>query len=219
MRGISVRVTSQWFDPPTSKSRSRLLRYLARHGIEVIEAARAALGSDAAANLPETRSVRPSRGRFKGNAIGNAQNLLVRNILSSLGAESFGEKHWRQVIDAFGRCCAYCGQEGALLMDHVVPINKQSLGEHRLGNLVPSCKACNADKGDKDFRAFLSTRPERIAAIEAHMDRHAYVPLGENAQIRQIIELAHKEVAQVAARYIDIINTLLPGQRQTTRDD
>ena len=109
VRGVSVRVTSQWFDPPTSKSRSRLLRYLARHDIEVIEAARAAPGSDTAANISETRPVRPSRGRFKGNAIGSAQNLLVRNILSNLGAEGFGEKHWQQVIDAFGRRCAYCG--------------------------------------------------------------------------------------------------------------
>ena len=165
------------------------------------------------------RTVRASRGRFKGNAIGNAQNLLVRNILSNFGDESFGPEQWQQVIDVFGRRCAYCGQDGELLMDHVVPINKQSLGEHRLGNLVPSCKPCNANKGDKDFRTFLSNHPDRVAQIEAHMERHNYVPISENEQIRQIIELAHKEVAQVAGRYIDIINTLMAGQRRAGGED
>jgi 5-methylcytosine-specific restriction endonuclease McrA len=218
VRGISVRVTSQWYDPPTSKSRSSLVRYLERHGIEVIEAARAVPSAEIVDNIPVERAARTSRGRFKGNAIGNAQNLLVRNILSNFGEESFGPEHWQQVIDAFGRRCAYCGQEGELLMDHVVPINKQSLCEHRLGNLVPSCKACNASKGDKDFRAFLSMYPERIAMIGAHMERHNYVPISENEQIRQIIALAHKEVAQVAARYIDIINTLMAGQRRNEGD-
>jgi 5-methylcytosine-specific restriction endonuclease McrA len=218
VRGISVRVTSQWFDPPTSKSRSSLVQYLERHGIEVIEVARAVPGTENAEKLPVERIARASRGRFKGNAIGNAQNLLVRNILSNVGEESFGPENWQQVIVTFDRRCAYCRQEGELLMDHVVPINKQSLGEHRLGNLVPSCKACNADKGDKDFRTFLSTHPERIAQIEAHMGRHNYVPISENDQIRQIIEIAHKEVAQVAGRYIDIINTLIAGQRREDSD-
>jgi 5-methylcytosine-specific restriction endonuclease McrA len=218
VRGASVRVTSQWFDPPTSKSRLSLIKYLERRGIEVIEAARNVPDPTDAENPLVERIARASRGRFKGNAIGNAQNLLVRNILSNVGEESFGPAHWQGVIDAFGGRCAYCGQEGELLMDHVVPINKQSLGEHRLGNLVPSCRTCNANKGDKDFRAFLSPYPDRIAQIEAHMDRHAYVPIGENEQIRQIIEIAHGEVAQVAGRYINIINTLVAGQRREESD-
>ncbi len=51
------------------------------------------------------------------------------------------------------------------------------------------------------------------------MERHNYVPISENEQIRQIIELAHKEVAQVAGRYIDIINTLMAGQRRAGGED
>lgn len=218
VRGVSVRVTSQWFDPPTSKSRPCLVQYLERIGIAVLDSARTLPeGSDAAS--PDAEQLRkPSRGRFKGNAIGNAQNLLVRNILSNLGDEGFAQTHWQQTIEDFGGLCAYCGQEGDLVMDHVVPINKQSLGEHRLGNLVPSCKSCNAAKADKDFRAFLSTQPERLAVIETHMDRHNYMPIGENTQIRQIIDLAHKEVAQVAGRYIEILNTLTPGRGDEVSD-
>ncbi|MCA3554186.1 HNH endonuclease signature motif containing protein [Aestuariivirga sp.] len=141
--GISVRVISQWYDPPISKSRPSLVQYQERCGIEMIDAARVVAGAESAEDMPVERAPRAARSRFKGNAIGNAQNPLVRNILSNLGMESFGQNHWLQVIDAFGGCCAYCGQEGDVVMDHVVPINKQSLGEHRLGNIVPCCRACN----------------------------------------------------------------------------
>ena len=55
VRGRTVRVTSQWFDPPTSKSRSSLVRYLERQGIDVIEAARAAPGGASS----DTMSVDP----------------------------------------------------------------------------------------------------------------------------------------------------------------
>jgi hypothetical protein len=35
-----------------------------------------------------------------------------------------------------------------------------------------------------------------------------YVPMGDNKQVKMILELAHKEVAAVAERYITIINSL-----------
>lgn len=219
VRGVSVRVTSQWVEPPTSKSRPRLIQYLQRLGIDLIDAARHDSGAVSAVEPPVDRNQRLPRGRFKGNAIGNAQNLLVRNILSNLGSEAFSESDWHRVIESFEKRCAYCGEEGELLMDHVVPINKQALGEHRLGNLVPSCKSCNSNKGDKNFDEFLASHPDRIAVIEAHMERNNYIPISDNAQIRQIIDLAHKEVSQVASRYVEIINTLLTGQKQGVSDD
>jgi 5-methylcytosine-specific restriction endonuclease McrA len=215
VRGKTVRVTNDWYD----RCRPSVIRYLLRHDIEVIDADGEMPGSESITAPPVERPLRAARGRFKDYPIGNAQNLLIRNVLSNLGDESFGEEDWQQVIDAFGRRCAYCRLEGDLQREHVVPINKQSLGEHRLGNLVPSCKPCNASKGDKDFRAFLANYPDRIAQIEAHMERHDYVPISENEQIRQIIELAYKEVAQVAGRYIDIINTLMAGPPRAKGED
>ncbi|SEQ83183.1 HNH endonuclease [Thalassovita taeanensis] len=97
-------------------------------------------------------------------------------------------------------------------MDHVVPINKHALGEHRLGNLVPSCRACNARKAEKDFREFLADNPIRIAAIEEHMKSHGYDPIGDHAQLRAIIDLAHQNVRNLADRYVAIINTILTGK-------
>lgn len=202
--GIPVRVTSQWFNPPTSKSLPLLRRYLRVRGITFDERQ---VDTSELTSVEDTP--RAARGRYKGNAIGNAQNLLVRNVLSRLGDEQFSALQWEAVIADFGGCCAYCGTNGEVVMDHVVPINKQALGEHRLGNLVPACRACNAKKAGQDVRAFLAHDPHRLAAIVAHMATHGYAPIGENEQIRQLIELAHQDVRQLADRYVAIINTIL----------
>ncbi|SDF82463.1 HNH endonuclease [Sulfitobacter delicatus] len=212
VNGVPVRVTSQWFNPPTSKSLPLLQRYLTSKGLPAdfhpVPATSDALPSDAA--------TRAARGRYKGSAIGNAQNYLVRNILSRLGDEQFNAPQWQEVVDAFDRACAYCGAEGELVMDHIVPINKQALGEHRLGNLVPSCRACNARKADRNFREFLADDPIRISAIEAHMMSQGYEPIGDHTQLRQIIELAHQDVRNLADRYVAIINTVLTDKPDST---
>lgn len=212
VHGVPVRVTSQWFNPPTSKSLPLFQRYLVSKGLP------ADFHPEPASSDPPTPedATRAARGRYRGNAIGNAQNYLVRNILSRLGDEQFNALQWQAVVDAFGRACAYCGAEGEIVMDHIIPINKQALGEHRLGNLVPSCRACNAQKADRDFREFLADDPVRIAAIEAHMMSQGYEPIGDNGQLRGIIELAHQDVRNLADRYVAIINTVLTGKPDGT---
>jgi len=203
VHGIPVRVTNDWY----AKSLPLFRQYLVERGIAFddtdVEMSKAVDG------VPVETALRTARGRYRGNAIGNAQNLLVRNILSRLGEEQFNGAHWGAVVADFGNVCAYCGAEGELAMDHVIPINKQALGEHRLGNLVPACRSCNAKKSEQDFREFLADDPARIAAIEAHMAKHAYTPIGDNEKLRQIIELAHHDVRQLADRYVAIINAVL----------
>ena len=93
-----------------------------------------------------------------------------------------------------------------------MPINKVALGEHRLGNLVPSCKSCNSKKSDKDYKAFLEGNEYRIRRIEEYMDSRDYVPLGENEQVLKILEMAYQEVAIVSKRYISILNELFPNK-------
>ena len=216
VHGVVVCVTSQWFNPP-SKSLPLFRRYLEQRAIAF---------DDSVDTMPETgedatpviTAERKARGRYKGNAIGNAQNLLIRNILSRLGDEQFSAAHWEEVISDFGNCCVYCGGEGELVMDHVAPINKQALGEHRLGNLAPACRSCNAKKADQGFREFLENDPARIAAIEAHMAKYGYTPIGDDEKIRQIIELAHQDVRQLADRYIAIINAVLRDGPEDERD-
>ena len=199
VRGKQVRVTSQWFET----SRPRFVQYLESKAILVNH------GEAGPAN-PKGPSAPTARGRYRGNAIGNAQNLFIRNILSNLGTEAFSELDWNYTKELFSHRCAYCGSDGELLMEHAIPINKGRLGEHKLGNLVPSCKTCNGLKADRDFREFLKDNTEAIAKIEKYMDSRNYVPLADNEQIAFILEVAHKEVAELADRYIKVINRLFP---------
>ncbi|PTV97640.1 HNH endonuclease [Rhodobacter aestuarii] len=214
VHGFAVRVTSQWFNPPTSQSLPRLRAYLAAHRIPFVEFP---LETDAITT--EQAPERAPKGRYKGHAIGNAQNLFVRNILSRLGQETFNAAQWHDVITEFGDCCAYCGSTENLVIDHAIAINKLTLGEHRLGNLVPACHRCNSEKADQDFRDFIAEDPARIAAIEAHMAKHGYVPLGTDAEISKIIALGHQEVRDLAERYVSIIDAVLEARLSASADE
>ncbi len=156
-----------------------------------------------------TKTLSTDAKRYKESAIGSASNVLVRNILSRLGSERLKKQDWADTIKHFKSCCVYCGNKSAkLTIDHAVPINKKSLGEHRLGNLVPSCRECNASKADQHFEYFLKDDDDKIQIIKAYMDSKNYVPLGDNGQVRVILEMAYDEVSKVAERYITILNQL-----------
>jgi hypothetical protein len=96
-------------------------------------------------------------------------------------------------------------------MDHAIPINKTKLGEHRLGNVIPSCRKCNKEKHHRDFLEFLGEDTEKIEKIKSYMRTRNYIPLGDNRQIKLVIEQAYSEVAPLADRYIAIINGVLAG--------
>lgn len=205
VRGKRVRVTSQWFP----KSTQPFMEYLVSRGIATRESLDEFETFEPAARRAVGRRSSRANARYRGNAIGNAQNAFVRNVLSNLGYESFSKKDWQATKEHFGHRCAYCGVESeALLIEHAIPINKVSLGEHRLGNLIPSCPKCNADKGNKDFRVFLGDNGEAIARIEEYMDSRNYVPLETNEQVTLVLDMAHKEVAALADRYVTILDEL-----------
>lgn len=79
---------------------------------------------------------------------------------------------WRRWVE-FGHRCAYCGVDGDLHMEHVVPISKG--GEHHLGNIVPACQTCNYSKGKNDARVWYRTQPffseERWLCIQTALDK------------------------------------------------
>jgi 5-methylcytosine-specific restriction endonuclease McrA len=206
VRGKRVRVTSQWYEA----SELPFLKYLESKQIAL------------EINSPEDNRMKyviqtgdapepyQRNSRYRGNHIGNAQNLFIRNILSNLGVEFFTKEHWNSTKDYFSNKCAYCDTETELQLEHAIPINKEKLGEHRLGNLVPSCNLCNHNKSGKDFREFLQDNSIAISRIEEYMESRNYVPLEDNEQIKMILNMAHKEIAALADRYITIINELFP---------
>ena len=78
--------------------------------------------------------------------------------------------------------CVYCS-EPAETWDHLVGLVKNSelngFG-HQIGNLVPSCRACNSLKGNRDWREFLRSaisddaRREQVeVALACHLQAFA----------------------------------------------
>jgi hypothetical protein len=209
----TVRVTSQW----TYAHIQRFKEYLENKNIQPIVPISGNIGRNNGGSKNKRRN---NTGRYKGRAIGYAQNQLVRNILSNLGDESFSEDDWEKTIEYFGNRCAYCGTDNTLEMEHLIPINKEKMGEHKIGNLVPVCKKCNSDKGGKDYKEFLNGNTDAIKRIEEYMKSRNYTPLGGNEQIRKVLEMAYAEVGPIAERYIMLINEVLlqnPHSENTMR--
>jgi hypothetical protein len=130
VRGRRVRVTSQWLYTHLPCFYGYLERKNIRPVVPMPEGIKKTNGG-------KTKS-KPAAKVNNRNAIGNAANLLVRNILSNLGDETFDENDWLETQKFFNGGCAYCGSGGELEKDHAVPINKEKLGEHKIGNIVPS---------------------------------------------------------------------------------
>lgn len=63
----------------------------------------------------------------------------------------------RQRFINFNNCCAYCGTDGDMQIEHVVPISKN--GAHDIGNIVPSCMSCNLSKRSQDMEKWYVSQP------------------------------------------------------------
>jgi hypothetical protein len=53
---------------------------------------------------------------------------------------------WHRLCERHRGCCAYCGKQAPLTMDHLVPLARG--GHHSIGNIVPACDRCNSKKGE-----------------------------------------------------------------------
>ncbi len=86
-------------------------------------------------------------------------------------------------------------------------MNKDSLGLHAWGNVVPACRPCNRDKHRKDWRAFLQTKCEgdlllsRQRRIEAFIEEKQYEP---DLQIADFADNLYSDVGEVAMTLIDL---------------
>ena len=105
----------------------------------------------------------------------SAANGVVRSLLTAIGehrdsqvlglapSSLQGKKIRKSLLVEFEGRCAYCDQAvdgNEFDVDHLVPINKSSGGLHMYGNLVLSCKPCNAKKHSYDLDEFLEKFPE-----------------------------------------------------------
>jgi hypothetical protein len=119
-----------------------------------------------------------------------------------------GRKDFHTVRAYFGERCCYCGdqlQSGQIAQDHLVPMNKSSLGLHAWGNVVPACSPCNAKKQGRAWHAYLVTRagenaPERYERVTGFVAEYKYDP--EPSDLRDVAEELYAEVGSIAMTLI-----------------
>ncbi|MYF10808.1 MAG: hypothetical protein F4229_07460 [Gammaproteobacteria bacterium] len=109
---------------------------------------------------------------------GDAANTLVRVILSDAGALLGGltEREWGATVSWFGGRCAYTGEalaDGQMERDHAVPMNRTHCGLHLYGNVLPSTKEANQQKGGKSYREFVCD-PGKLEMIESFLRQSGY---------------------------------------------
>lgn len=144
-------------------------------------------------------------------------NTALRIFLQEMGAAYDqergltpygGAKDFAKVKDFFGGRCCYCDVEltgSSAAQDHLIPMNKTSLGLHAWGNVVPACGPCNAKKQGGDWRDFIIQRAgaqaaERHARMRAFLDEYRYGPARD---LREVAEELYEEVGNIAMTLIE----------------
>jgi hypothetical protein len=144
-------------------------------------------------------------------------NTALRIFLQEMGAAYdeergltpyTGTKDFKVVREFFGERCSYCDAElavGRTAQDHLIPMNKTSLGLHAWGNVVPSCQDCNARKQGREWHAYLVERAgqsaaERYKRVTEFVQHYKYAP--DPNDLRDTAEELYAEVGDIAMTLI-----------------
>ncbi len=117
-----------------------------------------------------------------------------------------------EVLEYFDHECCYCGEHLGLQnlnQDHLIPVNKRSLGLHAWGNVVPACSRCNSKKQQKDWESYLSTccpndvelEASRRARLLQFMEHYGYEP---DADLSAVAGNLYEDVGEVALTLINL---------------
>ena len=133
----------------------------------------------------------------KVNEIG-LENIDIISLDHDLGDTAMKEY--------FNNECCFCGNNQIKLTgDHLVPINKTSLGLEAWGNIVPACSDCNSQKHSKDWVSFLfnvagSLSKQRQKKIEEFIAKYQYSP--DVDAIRIAVEELYEESGAIVLELI-----------------
>ena len=148
-------------------------------------------------------------------------NTALRIFLQEMGAAYDeerelplydGRRHFLEVRAFFGERCCYCGANldeapGDTAQDHLIPMNKSSLGLHAWGNVVPACQACNSKKHGQEWHAYLVQRAgadasERYRRVTDFVAHYQYAP--DLERLRGAAEALYAEVGTVGMALITL---------------
>jgi len=140
-------------------------------------------------------------------------NTALRIFLQEMGAEYDrerglipyrGGRDFDTIKQFFEGMCCYCNAAPAAAQDHLVPMNKSSLGLHAWGNVVPACGPCNATKQGREWKDFMIERAgaeasDRYNRMQAFLAEYRYRP---ERDLREVAEALYDEVGATAMALI-----------------
>jgi 5-methylcytosine-specific restriction endonuclease McrA len=151
--------------------------------------------------------------RSKSDIANSAIRIFLQNVGKfydkERGFEPFGPKVVQkdELLHFFNHQCCYCGvaiDRDSLSQDHLIPMNKSSLGLHAWGNVVPCCKDCNNDKQQKAWKDFVQNKAgdnakERIKRIDAFVKSRNYNP---SLNLHECADNLYEDVGEIAMTLI-----------------
>jgi hypothetical protein len=152
--------------------------------------------------------------RMRPYSIRAERNTTIYHAFASAIApiESFDPQRVRHAMELLGQndpdelTCVYCAG-AAETWDHLFPLVKDrdfSGFGHTLGNLVPCCRACNSQKGNKDWEAWARSRnlPEgRIRRLQGYVSAY-HSPARTGADLRAACPDLMREFERIRAEVI-----------------
>jgi 5-methylcytosine-specific restriction endonuclease McrA len=86
----------------------------------------------------------PEEFAIRNRAIARRAGHKRKIILRDGDTRVVTERDWLRLCGRYHHCCFYCGEAKKLTMDHIIPVVRG--GRHSIGNLIPACRNCNAQK-------------------------------------------------------------------------
>jgi hypothetical protein len=124
------------------------------------------------------------------------------------GYLAYTNRQFKVVLEHFDHICCFCGSASEkLTKDHLVPINRTSLGLEAWGNVVPACISCNSSKHSKDWNEFLKKTAgvcyeDRHNRINGFVEKYGYSPSVES--IRLAVEELYEETGAIVQELIKL---------------
>lgn len=118
--------------------------------------------------------------------------------------------HSNELLKFFDFECCYCGVHittESYSQDHLIPMNKEHLGLHAWGNVVPCCIACNNKKQQKSWQNFLretakdNDYQKRLKKITLFCDNKKYDP---QLDLLKIAGNLYEDIGEVAMTMINL---------------
>jgi hypothetical protein len=165
----------------------------------------------------------------------SAANEVVRATLTLIGqhrdfgvlgifpSSLQGKKIRATLIEEFNNCCAYCSIEisnSTMEIDHLIPMNKSSVGLHMYGNLVPACSACNKAKHHWSLDEFAKSSdrvsPETIANLKSRAKKYG---ADLDVQVlREFVSDLYADISKLIESKRDEALKFLPEPSAVTRE-